>query len=504
MFGHKVVLGLLILFCHLLATMVFAADSPQWGGRHTRNMVSQETNLPASLDPETGENVKWIIPLGSSTYSTPVIARDKVFIGTNNENPRDPRHKGDRGVLLCLNEEDGSLFWQLLVPKLEGDIYLDWPKAGLCSPPTVEADRVYVVSNRAEVMCLDIHGLHNGNDGPYQDEARHMTPPDSDPLDLTPLDADIIWLADMRTLVGMYPHDSAHSSILLDRDFLYLNTGNGVDNTHRCIRAPDAPSLIILDKNTGRLLARDNEHIGPRIYHCTWSSPAMGQVNDRKMVFFGGPDGLCYAFEALSNLENNDHINSLQRIWLFDCDPNAPKENVHQYMDNRSESPSTINAMPVFHQGRVYVVAGGDIWWGKRRSWLKCIDPAKTGDITHSGLVWSYEIAHHCCSTPAIYQGMIFIADCKGLIHCLDIKTGKPYWTHKTDGEIWASPLVADGKVYVGTRSRGFWVLAADKEKKIIHSIKLDSPICGSVVAANSVLYIATAKKLYAFKNPAK
>ncbi len=505
MIKHKAVLGSLILLYHLMAAMVlFAADRPQWGQHHSRNMVSEETNLPDTFDPATGENIKWIIPLGTSTYSTPVIAQGKILIGTNNDRPRDPRHKGDRGVLLCLNEKDGSLDWQLLVPKLEDDVYLDWPKTGICSPATVEGERVYVVSNRAEVMCLDLHGLHNGNDGPYQDEAQHMTPVKTEPLEVTLLDADIIWLFDMRSGAGMYPHDSAHSSILLDGDFLYLNTGNGVDNTHRCIRAPDAPSLIVLDKNTGRLLARDNERIGPRIYHATWSSPALGEVPGRKMVFFGGGDGVCYSFAALDNAALSDQVQNLQSLWRFDCDPNTPKEDVHQYLDNRRESPSTISGMPVFHEGRVYVAAGGDIWWGKPRAWLKCIDAAQTGDITKTAVLWSYEIPSHCCSTPAICQGLVFIADCDGLVHCLDAQTGQAIWTHKTSGEIWASPLAADGKVYIATRRRELCILAAEREKKIIRSLELDSEITSTPVAANGILYLATSEKLYAIQNPAK
>ena len=82
----------------------------------------------------------------------------------------------------------------------------------------------------------------------------------------------------------------------------------------------------------------------------------------------------------------------------------------------------------------------------------------------------------------------------------MDARTGKPYWTHQTEGEIWASTLVADGKVYVGTRQGDFWILGAGKDKKVISSIKLDSSMAGSPVAANGVLYIATMKKLYAVK----
>jgi outer membrane protein assembly factor BamB len=82
----------------------------------------------------------------------------------------------------------------------------------------------------------------------------------------------------------------------------------------------------------------------------------------------------------------------------------------------------------------------------------------------------------------------------------VDAETGKPYWTHKTKGDIWASTLVADGKVYIGTRQRDFYVLAANREKKLLSSTELDSPMCGTPIAANGVLYITTLKKLYAVK----
>jgi len=94
-----------------------AADCPQWGERHSRNMVSPETHLPETFDPATGKNVTWRVPLGTRTFATPIVAAGRVLIGTNNACPRNPRHKGDRGVLMCLDESTGRLHWQLVVPK---------------------------------------------------------------------------------------------------------------------------------------------------------------------------------------------------------------------------------------------------------------------------------------------------------------------------------------------------------------------------------------------------
>src|SRR5678815_3335235 len=68
-----------------------AADQPQWGQRWSRNMISSERGLPESFDPKTGRNIKWTAPLGTQTHSTPVVAGGRIYVGTNNGDPRDPK-----------------------------------------------------------------------------------------------------------------------------------------------------------------------------------------------------------------------------------------------------------------------------------------------------------------------------------------------------------------------------------------------------------------------------
>ncbi|HUR44964.1 MAG TPA: PQQ-binding-like beta-propeller repeat protein, partial [Candidatus Saccharimonadales bacterium] len=130
-----------------IAQPICAKDQPQWGEAWSRNMASSEKNLPDTFDPRTGANIKWSSALGTETHSTPIVAGGRVYIGSNNGNPRDPRHQGDRGVFMCFNEQSGELLWQLVVPKREDDPYYDWPKSGMSSPATVEGDRVYLVNN---------------------------------------------------------------------------------------------------------------------------------------------------------------------------------------------------------------------------------------------------------------------------------------------------------------------------------------------------------------------
>lgn len=476
----------------------WAADQPQWGQQFSRNMVSAETGLPDRFDSKSGENVLWSVPLGTQTYGSPTVAGGRVFIGTNNDVPRDPRHQGDRGILLCLNESDGSLVWQLVVPKLEKDIYLDWPQAGFCSPPTIEGNRVYTVTNRDEVVCLDLAGMANGNDGPYRDEARHLTPRDESPLEVGPTDADILWLLDLRQAVGVRPHDTCHSAILLDGPYLYLNSNNGLDSKHETIEKPDAPSFVVVDKRTGKLVAQERLGISRNVFHNSWAAPSLGDIAGRRLVFFGAGDGTCYAFEAFKPAATSDAQRDLELVWRFDSDTTVPKENVHQYIGNRHEGPSDIKGMPVLCDGRLYLTAGGDIWWGKRRSALVCLDPSGSGDLTQSGRLWSYPMESFCCSTPAVADGLVYVADCSGKLHCVDAQTGKACWVHNVGGEIWASPLVADGRVYIGTRRGNFAVLAAGRQKQLLSAIRLEDPITATAVAANGRLYVATMTRLYA------
>jgi outer membrane protein assembly factor BamB len=506
----------------LAFTGAHCADQPQWGEAWSRNMVSAEKHLPASFDPVTGKNIKWKARLGTQSHSTPIIAGGRVYIGTNNEQPRDPKHKGDRGVFLCLDEQTGALLWQLVVPKRDEDAYMDWPRTGMSSEATVEGDRVYLVDNRGAVLCLDAKGMTNGNDGPFRDEAAYMTPPGTNaprqqvgaetrpetlplPTDgklLQPglLDADIIWKFDLASEAGIWPHDAAHSSILIHGHHLYLNTASGVDNTHKRVRVPDAPSLIVLDKETGRWLAREDEHIAPDVFHNTWASPSIGKVNGRDLIFFCAGNGVVYGFEPLQATAKPTKPAALKKVFQFDFDPEAPKTDIHKYLSNRQQGPSDLYGMPVFHSNRLYVAGGGDIWWGKNQAWLKCLDATKTGDITTNGMVWSYALEKHVLSTPAVYDGLVFIADSGRKFHCVDAGTGKALWTHDIDGEVWSSPYVADGKVYLGTRSGEFYVFAASREKKLLAEIDLGSPISATTTAANGVLFIATMHELYAAK----
>ena len=100
-----------------------------------------------------------------------------------------------------------------------------------------------------------------------------------------------------------------------------------------------------------------------------------------------------------------------------------------------------------------------------------------------------------------MYNGLVFYADFSGFLHCLDAKTGKPYWVHDMLAAIWGSPIVIDGKVYLGDEDGDVVVMEASKEKKLIAEMNMGSSVYSTPVPANGVLFIANRNQLFALAN---
>lgn len=534
---------LFLFACWLLTSTLWpcqavGADWPQWGGTPDHNMVSAETNLPATfergrtrggkVDLNTTKNVRWVAELGTNAYGNPTVAAGKVFVGTDGKSMEDdPRFATPpAGVVKCFNESDGALLWQLAVPKrthgLPDSEHFVMQKCGICSSPTVDGDRVFVVTSADEVVCLDVNGLADGNDGPFQDEAQYIAGHGRPPVALTDQDADIIWRFDPIDQLGVCPHDAASCSVLLDGDVLYTSTSNGVGGDkgshwtkmHSYVVNPKAPAFIALNKNTGRLLAVEDAGISSRLWHAQWSSPSLGVVNGKKLVFLGGGDGFCYAFEALA--EPPKEPTTLQLVWKYDCNPpayrcpdgvpvNYYRGDKRQFQginkdDGKYIGPSQVIATPVFYQNRVYIGIGQDPAHGRGRGMFHCIDATQTGDVTKTACVWKYADIERSISTAAIHDGLVYIPDLSGKVHCLDADTGACYWVYDTNGQTWGSTLVADGKLFLGNQ-RYFFVLAAGREPHVLNKIRLGAAIYSSPIAANGVLYISTGKQLWTVAN---
>ncbi len=214
----------------------------QWGGSSVRNNTPEGHNIPTEwnigqIDYRTGtwnpaksKNIKWVAKLGSQTYGNVVVAGGHAYIGTNNSGGWLKRYPPDHdlGVLLCFDIKDGKFLWQHSSEKMPTGRVHDWPLQGVCSTPLVEGNRLWFVTNRGEVRCLDTEGFYDGkNDGPYKSE-------DNEHKD----EADVIWVFDMMKELGVSQHNMADCSVTSAGDTLFVCTSNGVDEAHNGIPAP--------------------------------------------------------------------------------------------------------------------------------------------------------------------------------------------------------------------------------------------------------------------------
>ena len=539
-----------------------ASDHSMFGGTPSRNMVNLTDKLakypkqaPDWQNASEEEKKKWMdewvvwkADLGSRSYAGPIVAGGKVFVGTNNERPRNTRdtrkgadgevEKLDRGILMCFDEKTGKFLWQAVHDKLPNGNVTDWPKEGLCSTPTVEGNRIYYVSNRCTIVCADVDGFANGNDGIQTEKYKDKT------------DVDIIWEYDLIKAQDVFPHNMSSGCPLIVGDIIYTVTANGVDESHINLPSPQAPSFVALDKKTGKLLWKSNLP-GKNIMHGQWSNPAYAEVGGVKQVVFPGGDGWMYGFVPETG----------ELLWKFDCNP---KDTVYELggTGNRNDFIGT----PVIYDNKVYIGVGQDPEHSTGIANFYCFAPTKKGDISkfletkekdkagkekvgerpnpNSCEVWRYGWDEtrkfaprdfkfgRTMSTACVVDDIVYISELHGYLHCLDAKTGEAYWQFDTKAEIWGSAYYADGKVFLATSAGDLWIFRHEKKPKKIDGVeaatgapdmkaaraiqkakrgevekeyllaKLEFPsaIRSTPVVANGVLYVMTENALFAIK----
>jgi outer membrane protein assembly factor BamB len=492
------------------------SDWPMYGGTLSRNLVNLAAKaIPTTWDAVTGENIKWSVDLGSKAYGGPIVAGGRIFVGTNNDNPRDPSIKGDKGVLMCFDQATGKFLWQAVHNKLAAGRVNDWPDEGICSSPIVEGDRLYYVNNRAEVICADVAG-EGGKEKQY-------------------------WKLDMIGKLGVFPHNLAVCSPLIVGDILFVITANGVDEGHINIPRPGAPSFLAIDKKNGEVKWQDNSPSqalveaqkkrgtririredlvdkGKLLMHGQWSNPVYAEPNGKPMIIFPGGDGWMRAY----NPKNGE------LYWKFDCNPKGTK-----YELGPRATRNDFVCTPVVWQNKLYIGVGQDPEHKKGVGHLWCIDITKEPknkdkDLTpannnfdpkaevnkNSGLVWHYGgkapedydrnyLFGRTMSTCAVQDGLCYAADYDGFIYCLDANTGEKYWEDKLGADTWSSPYWVDGKIYIGTENGTMRIYEHGKTKKLVNTVRFKvkadgnkivevEAIRATPVAVGGALYVMT------------
>jgi outer membrane protein assembly factor BamB len=223
----------------------------------------------------------------------------------------------------------------------------------------------------------------------------------------------------------------------------------------------ESGALLALDKNTGKEV---------------WRAPGIRSAWDTP-VLVTAPSG---GRELVISMQN----------WLLGLDPDTGKElwradGVHRYV-----CPSV-----VAHGGVVYAIGGGHT--------ALAVKAGGRGDVTATHVLWRVKKGSNV-SSPVYHDGHLYWAsDNGGLVHCQDAATGKFVYSERLkppSGLIYASPVLAEGRIYYVSQRTGTYVVAArPKFELLAHNVFADdnSRANASPAVSDGQLLFRTDRHLY-------
>jgi outer membrane protein assembly factor BamB len=485
-------------------TIVIAEDWPMGGRTRDRNPVSLEKGAPVDwqmkTEDHTPRNIRWSVATSGYAFGGPVVANGMIWVGaSNSRNPHESTVTDDRGVLACYRAADGKFLYQYTAPRLE-KYTNDWPMNGLSGSPIIEGDNLWFITNRREVVCLDIAPLRRG-DGPAKER----------------------WKYDLIAAQGVVPSSpqihthNTLGSLAMHDDLLFVPTGNGVAFDHpsaHTIKAPQAPALVCLRKETGALVWKDSS-AGKLGYSGHHASPLVIEIAGQAQVIHPQADGWVRSYDVRTG----------KIVWTFDTNFKSGK----WAWSGEKNVNNVVTATPVFADGRVYFAQGREHEFSGRYGRLFCIDPSKRGDISrevvdgigaagtvaakanpNSGLIWEFAASsvddrqrlQETGASAAVADGLVIVPDNSGLVHCFDAASGRRYWQHEATAGLFGDPLIVDGKIYVVGDDGYVAILKLAKTKELIATMEMDEWIVAPPIFSNGTLYILTMHTLHAIRKP--
>jgi outer membrane protein assembly factor BamB len=244
-------------------------------------------------------------------------------------------------------------------------------------------------------------------------------------------------------------HGNGGSPALVD-DALVFNCDGGAD-----------PFVAALNKNTGELLWKVPRRTDADKTF-SFSTPLIITVDGKKQVISPGSNMVC-ALDPRTGEE----------IWRV-------KYNGY-----------SIVPRPVYSNGLLYIATGFD------RPTVIAIRPDGVGDVTNTKVVWT--VNRGAPNTPSllVIDSELYMVSDGGIATCVDAKTGAIHWQERVGGNYSASPVFADGKIYLQNEQGTGVVLKAGKTFEKLASNPLEERALASYAIADEALFIRTEQHLY-------
>lgn len=148
---------------------------------------------------------------------------------------------------------------------------------------------------------------------------------------------------------------------------------------------------------------------------------------------------------------------------------------------------------PVHHNGLLYLARG------YRNSDFYAIKPGGRGDIAGTEhILWRSPRGASYAQSLLYYDGLVYVTNDVGVVLCSDAETGERVWQHRLDGIFFASPVAADGKIYMVSETGETHVLKPGREPIVLATNDIGERLIASPAIAGGKIYLRSDGKLFA------
>jgi len=426
--------------CELAGTSAQAGDWPHWRGPE-QNGISREKGLLESWSPE-GENLLWKSDIGGR--STPIVMNGRVYVNCRTDDDfLDPVQKlNAREQVVCWDAESGKVLWKKLFTVSQTDIApprIGW--ASMVADP--ETKHVYQHSVAAQLRCF----TEDGN---------------------------LVWERNLNEEFGVISgYGGRTQTPIIDGDklivsFLTINWGDTK-------APPPKHRYYAFDKKNGELLWVSTP--GVAALDTNYTVPMIAVVDGVRMLIGGNGDGNIHAMNAHTG----------EKLWDFKL------------------SRRGLNASVAVEGNYVYVGNGEDNWDNTKFGRVACIDARGRGDITETHCVWKVDDIRVGYTALLVKDGILYCVTDGGVLVAFDAQNGNRLWEFSLGTVGKGSPVWADGKIYVMEVNGRIHILRPSREgcqslSKVHLKARVgagDDEIYASPAIANGKVYFLTRDNMY-------
>lgn len=420
---------------------------PHWRGP-LHNGISDAKNLPMNWS--LTENIVWKTELPSWSAATPIIWGDRIFItspskaDTKPEPEQKEQTQGSSRAQRPGRDPGGSKLFLFCISKKDGKVL--WQR---------ELDDKNQVHNKQ----------NDSTPSPVTDGQNVWIVTGTGKIFCFEMDGKLIWKTDLQEEYGAFGHNWGYGSSPL------LHEGSLIVEVLHGMRTDDPSYIVSYEAKSGKVQwhqerPTDAEKESPDAY----TTPVVLKLQGQTQIVISGGDYVTgHDFKSGKEIWRAAGLNPLKR------------------------SNYRIVPTPIIVDGIIYAPT--------RKTPLLALKVGGMGDITESHLVWKFEgSAAPDVPSPVCDGKYFYMVDDRGLVTCLDAKTGTLIWGPEatTEAIVSASPVLTDGKLYIINEKGVTSIVSVGKEFKLLATNDLDGTYTlASPAVSGSQLFIRTSTHLY-------